>query len=140
MNTPTTCDMFDINGDRKLTDECIEQREDIIRYQAKTPKAVFFASHSSGKDSQAMYLRLCKLVPKEKIIVVHAHLGSVEHKNVVSHINNTISHKLHIVKNPRKDFVDMVLLRKMFPSAQYRTCTRFENESDRHFYQKLYAR
>jgi len=115
--------MFDINGEQKLTDECVEQREDIIRYQAQNPKAVFYVSHSAGKDSQAMYITVSKLVPKERIVVVHAHLGTVEHKGVVEHIENTTSHDLNIVRHDTKDFVDMVLLRNMFPAAAYRQCT-----------------
>jgi len=116
-------DMFNINGKEKLSEECVEQREDIIRFQAKNSKAVFFVSHSAGKDSQAMYITVSKLVPRERIVVIHANLGAVEHKGVIEHIKSTTVHETHVVRNEKKDFIDMVLMRGMFPSAQYRTCT-----------------
>ena len=40
--------------------------------------ALFVASHSGGKDSQAMLIRLLELVPREHLIVVHASLGEHE--------------------------------------------------------------
>ncbi|MDI4654231.1 MULTISPECIES: phosphoadenosine phosphosulfate reductase family protein [Pseudoalteromonas] len=116
-------DLFDINGSEKLTDKMVAEREAIIMHHAKNPKSVFFCSHSAGKDSAAMYEYLLRLVPKERIVVVHATLGSVEHDGVVEHIKENIEHPLHIVLNERKDFVDMVLLRGMFPSPKFRQCT-----------------
>jgi len=40
--------------------------------------ALFVASHSGGKDSQAMLIRLLEIVPREQLLVVHASLGEHE--------------------------------------------------------------
>ena len=40
--------------------------------------ALFAISHSGGKDSQAMMIRLLKVVPAAQVVVVHACLGDVE--------------------------------------------------------------
>lgn len=85
--------------------------------------AIFFVSHSGGKDSQAMYLYVNKWVPAEQIIVVHSDLSSVEWSGVQSHIRATVEHEIHVVENEQKDFVEMVRLRGMFPSPKYRQCT-----------------
>lgn len=116
-------DLFDINGVDKLNEDCVAQREELIKYHAKNEKAVFFQSHSGGKDSDASYETLKKLVPHDRIVVIHANLGAVEHNGVVEHIKSNIEHPLHIVKNELKDFIEMVLVRGMFPSSQFRECT-----------------
>lgn len=85
--------------------------------------ALFFVSHSGGKDSQAMYLYVNKHVPADQIIVVHADLSSVEWKGVQSHIKATTEHEIYVVENEMKDFIEMVRKRGMFPSPQYRQCT-----------------
>lgn len=40
--------------------------------------ALFVISHSGGKDSQAMMVKLLELVPRAQLLVVHASLGDVE--------------------------------------------------------------
>jgi len=40
--------------------------------------ALFVINHSGGKDSQAMMIRLLRVVPARQILVVHASLGDVE--------------------------------------------------------------
>lgn len=84
---------------------------------------VVVCSHSGGKDSQAMYLFLKKVVPAEKLIVIHAGLGEVEWEGTIDHIKNTIEHELHVVRNPNKTFFEMVEHRKMWPSPKNRQCT-----------------
>ena len=79
-------DMFDINGADKLELDSVRRREEIIRHYAQDPHALFFVSLSGGKDGQAMYYTVRQIVPDEKIVVVHANLGSVEHEGVVEHI------------------------------------------------------
>ena len=126
MKAPYNLDMFDINGANKLDVETIEQREAIISHYAKDPLALFFVSTSGGKDSQIMSITVRKLIPEEQIIYVHANLGEdIEHTGIVEHIKKDLPDKadFHIVKNERKDFTDMVLLRGMFPSAATRQCT-----------------
>lgn len=85
--------------------------------------AIFFVSHSAGKDSQAMYLYINKHVPSEQIIVIHSDLGKAEWAGVQSHIQATVEHEIHVVTNESKDFFEMVRKRGMFPSPQYRQCT-----------------
>jgi DNA sulfur modification protein DndC len=102
----------------------ISEREELIKHYARDKSTLWFYGHSGGKDSMAGYERICELVPLEQIIVVHAHLGDVEHAGVVEHIERNIhpSHKLHVVKAD-VDFYDLVLLRGKFPSPKYRNCT-----------------
>lgn len=98
--------------------------------------ALFFCSHSGGKDSQAMYSFLTALVPQEQIVVVHAHLGEIEWAGVQQHITDTIDHPLHVVTGNWKDgtektFFDMVEGRHEklegekapWPSSAMRYCT-----------------
>lgn len=123
---PVNLDLFDINGPDKLSLDSVEQREAIVKHYAKDPNCLFFCSTSGGKDSDLMCIRIRELVKPEQIVYVHAHLGdSVEHPGIVEHIKRYLpkGSEFHIVKNERKDFIDMVLLRGMFPSAQHRQCT-----------------
>ena len=53
--------------------------------------ALFYVSHSGGKDSQAMYAALVSRVPRDQIVVVHADLGEIEWRGVQDHIReNTV--------------------------------------------------
>jgi len=84
--------------------------------------AIFYVSHSGGKDSQAMYDVVRKLVPSEQIVVVHANLPGVEWSGVVEHIEANIDHELNVVV-AGKTFLEMVEKRGMWPSPAYRQCT-----------------
>jgi len=95
--------------------------------------AIFYVSHSAGKDSQAMYLHLTRhtMIPADQIVVVHADLGEVEWKGVISHIEDTIEprHPLNVVR-AGKTLLEMVEKRfknrpdaPSWPSAAYRQCT-----------------
>ncbi|WP_048796169.1 MULTISPECIES: phosphoadenosine phosphosulfate reductase family protein [Serratia] len=84
--------------------------------------AIFYVSHSGGKDSQAMYALMCQHIPSDQIVVVHASLGDVEWPGVIDHINATITHPLNVVQ-AGKTFLGMVERRGMWPSAQHRQCT-----------------
>lgn len=53
--------------------------------------AIFYCSHSGGKDSQAMYSVLSKVVPANQMVVVHANLGNVEWSGVIDHIEANIN-------------------------------------------------
>jgi len=98
--------------------------------------AVFYCSHSGGKDSTAMYWYLRRIgVPHDQIVVVHAHLGRIEHQGVIEHIKATIDHELHIVHAVDRDGNDKDLLsmvrarhrkdptRPPWPSSSIRYCT-----------------
>ncbi|MFC5449059.1 phosphoadenosine phosphosulfate reductase family protein [Paenibacillus aestuarii] len=84
--------------------------------------AIFYISHSAGKDSQAMYAVLKNIVPHDQIVVVHADLGDVEWPGVQDHIKKYTEHEVHIVK-ANKTFLQMVEDRGKWPSASYRQCT-----------------
>ena len=85
--------------------------------------ALFVVNHSGGKDSQAMYLMLRDLVPREQLVIVHADLGAVEWAGAVDHIRaTTASEPLHICR-ARRTLLEMIAERGMFPSPQQRQCT-----------------
>lgn len=104
-------DMFDFSGSN-LNAESVSFREELIRHYAKEHITIFFCNHSAGKDSQAMYHTIKRLVRPDQIVVVHANLGRVEHDGVIEHIEATMD---GLPQNKVKDFVGMVLLRGMFP-------------------------
>lgn len=85
-------------------------------------KSVFISNSSGGKDSQAMYLRLRRIIPEERLIVIHAHLPIVEWEGTLEFLNETVDHEL-IVCSAKKTFFDMVEKRGMFPSPTTRQCT-----------------
>lgn len=91
--------------------------------------AIFYVSHSGGKDSQAMYALIYPIVPQDQIVVVHADLGEIEWKGVKEHIKENITHELNIV-SAGKTLFDMVRRRAAtrpdvpsFPSSAHRQCT-----------------
>lgn len=84
--------------------------------------AIFFISHSGGKDSQAMYSYVKAIVPDHLIVVVHADLGEVEWDGVQDHIWSTTTHGVNVVR-ANKTLLGMVEQRGMWPSAAYRQCT-----------------
>jgi 3'-phosphoadenosine 5'-phosphosulfate sulfotransferase (PAPS reductase)/FAD synthetase len=85
--------------------------------------ALFVVNHSGGKDSQAMYLKLREIVPKEQLVIVHADLGRVEWAGALDHIRATTAGEPVHVCRARRDLLQMVEERGMFPSPQQRQCT-----------------
>ena len=116
-------DLFESANTDKLSIDSVEMRDKLISHYAEDEKAAFYLGNSAGKDSSALYAYIKKLIPNANIFVVHASLGAVEHPGVIELIESNIQHPLFIVKDKRKDFIGMVLLRGMFPSAKYRECT-----------------
>lgn len=86
------------------------------------PECVFISNHSGGKDSQIMYLELRKVVPADRLIVIHAHLPEVEWEGTEEFIRETVEHEFHVVQAV-KTFFEMVEHRGMFPSPENRQCT-----------------
>lgn len=85
--------------------------------------ALFVVNHSGGKDSQAMYLMLRDLVPREQLVIVHADLGEVEWGGAVEHIKaTTAGEPLHVCSS-RRTLLEMIEQRGMFPSPTLRQCT-----------------
>lgn len=100
--------------------------------------AVFYLSHSGGKDSQAAYTLLNRVVNANQIVVVHADLGEVEWEGVQDHIRSTTDqtfHPLNVVRaidkhGATKELLDMVAARAIarpdtpaWPSSAQRYCT-----------------
>ncbi|WP_220471190.1 phosphoadenosine phosphosulfate reductase domain-containing protein [Cohnella cholangitidis] len=90
--------------------------------------AIFFVSHSGGKDSQEMYNKLRRIVPFNQIVVVHACLGAVEWPGVIDHIKANVDHHVYVVRARKKDGSEKTLLgmvedRGMWPSSSCRQCT-----------------
>lgn len=88
--------------------------------------ALFVVSHSGGKDSQAMMLKVAGLVPTDQLLVVHAPLGHVEWPGTIEHIQATIPAGVPLVLAPLasgKSLLDRVRDRGMFPDPGRRWCT-----------------
>jgi len=97
--------------------------------------AIFYCSHSGGKDSQAMYALLSRIIPAEQLVVVHSDLGEVEWTGTQEHIRNTIGHELNVVHAQWKDGRPKTLLNMVeqrfqdrpevpsWPSSAHRQCT-----------------
>jgi 3'-phosphoadenosine 5'-phosphosulfate sulfotransferase (PAPS reductase)/FAD synthetase len=103
--------------------------------------ALFYFSHSGGKDSQAAYSYMLELgIPADQIIVVHSDLGRIEWDGTEKHIRSTIlpQHALNVV-HAKRDFLALVWDRYLknvakaertgktvapcWPSAETRNCT-----------------
>lgn len=98
------------------------------------PRVLFVSNHSGGKDSQAMLVRLLELVPRERLLVVHAGLGEVEWPGALELAEKqaTDAGVPFIVARAVKTFVEMVEHRftvrpgpdsSCWPSASNRQCT-----------------
>ena len=104
--------------------------------------AIFYVSHSGGKDSQAMYIAVQAIVPWQQIRVIHADLGDIEHAGVKDHIYDTVDHHPPVMiaqaynkAGTAVDLFDMVRARRAsldakgkhdapaFPSSAARFCT-----------------
>lgn len=85
--------------------------------------ALFVVDHSGGKDSQATFLEVSRVVPRAQLLVVHAHLEEVEWEGSLDHITATIGVVPLVVAHARKTFFQMVERRGMFPSPSNRQCT-----------------
>ncbi len=85
--------------------------------------ALFFSSHSGGKDSQAMFSYLRTMIPKDQLIVIHAHLPEVEWEGTVDHIGQYLNGHRFEFCQARKTFFEMVEHRQMWPSSSTRQCT-----------------
>ncbi len=85
--------------------------------------ALFVCDHSAGKDSQAMFAYLKSFVPREQLVVIHAHLPGVEWEGVIEHITGTIDGYDFYEVRAGKTFLEMVERRGMWPGAETRQCT-----------------
>lgn len=86
-------------------------------------KALFVVNHSGGKDSQAMMLKIARLVPKENILVVHADLPGADWPGTWDHVQATCQGFETVQVVAVKTLFEMARKRKMWPSPKYRQCT-----------------
>lgn len=85
--------------------------------------AMFVVNRSGGKDSQAMYLVLRDMVPRDQLLIVHADLGAVEWAGAKEHIIATTNGEPLEVCRARRTLLQMIEERGKFPSPQQRQCT-----------------
>lgn len=95
-------------------------------------RALVVLNDSGGKDSQAMRIRLLKLLPKDQVLIVHATLGEVEWPGALEHAENGAKNAgvPFVVAKAKKTLLEMVRNRHAtrpgvpsWPSAKYRQCT-----------------
>lgn len=105
---------------------------DTILALIAAPTTLVVANHSGGKDSQAMLIRLSKIVPVKQLLVVHASLGEVEWPGALEFARDqaTDLRCMFIVARARRTFFEMVEDRfrnepgvPSWPSAKHRQCT-----------------
>lgn len=97
-------------------------------------KALFVVSHSGGKDSQAMLIKLLEIIPREQLAVVHASLGESEWAGALELAQEQAENAglPFIVARAGRSLVEMVERRYVtkpgpnsscWPSARVRFCT-----------------
>ena len=109
--------MSDRLADIRLPRECRE----MIR-----AGALVSISTSGGKDSQAMTVLLSRIVPRDRLVAVHAPLGEVEWPNTVEFIRATLPPGMPLILAPvasGKSLLDSIEERGRFPSPKVRWCT-----------------
>ena len=106
----------------KLADIPVPPRcEDMIR-----AGALVSISTSGGKDSQAMTILLSRIVPRDRLVAVHAPLGEVEWPGTIKHIEATLPAGVPLILAPvasGKSLLDRIEERGMWPSSKARWCT-----------------
>ena len=109
--------MSDRLADIRLPPECRET----IR-----AGALVAISTSGGKDSQAMTILLSRIVPRDRLVAVHAPLGEVEWPGTIEHIEATLPAGVPLIMASvasGKSLLDRVEERGMFPGIRQRWCT-----------------
>ncbi len=88
--------------------------------------ALVSISTSGGKDSQAMTILLSRLVPRDRLVAVHAPLAEVEWPGTVEFIQATLPPGMPLILAPvasGKSLLDSIEERGRFPSPKVRWCT-----------------
>ena len=88
--------------------------------------ALVAVSTSGGKDSQAMTILLSRIVPRDRLVAIHAPLGEVEWPGTVEHIEATLPEGMPLIFAPvasGKSLLERVEERGKFPGPQTRFCT-----------------
>ena len=85
--------------------------------------ALVVINHSGGKDSQAMTILLSRIVPRDRLLAVHAPLGEVEWPGTVEHIEATLPAGVPLLFAPvasGKTLLERVEERGLWPSNSAR--------------------
>ena len=109
--------MSDRLADIRLPRECRE----MIR-----AGALVSISTSGGKDSQAMTVLLSRIVPRDRLVAVHAPLGEVEWPGTIEHIEATLPVGVPLIFAPTassKTLLERVEERGKWPDPARRWCT-----------------
>ena len=88
--------------------------------------ALVAISTSGGKDSQSMTILLSRIVPRDRLVAVHAPLGEVEWPGTVEFIRATLPPGMPLILAPvasGKTLLDSIEERGRFPSPNVRWCT-----------------
>ncbi len=88
--------------------------------------ALVAINHSGGKDSQAMTILLSRIVPRDRLVAVHAPLGEVEWPGTIEHIEATLPVGVPLIFAPiasGKTLLKRVEERGLWPSNSARWCT-----------------
>lgn len=85
--------------------------------------ALFVVSHSGGKDSQAMMIKLAAMIPARQLLVIHADLPEVDWPGIDEQIEKNLNGVPYLKCRSVKTFFEMVEHRGMFPSPANRQCT-----------------
>ncbi len=88
--------------------------------------ALVSINHSGGKDSQAMTVLLSRIVPRDRLVAVHAPLGEVEWPGTVEFIRATLPLGMPLILAPvasGKTLLDRVEERGKWPDPARRRCT-----------------
>ena len=97
------------------------ERRELIR-----AGALVSISTSGGKDSQAMTILLSRIVPRDRLVAIHAPLAEVEWPNTVQFIRATLPLGMPLILAPvasGKTLLDIIEERGRFPSPKVRWCT-----------------
>ncbi len=88
--------------------------------------ALVAISTSGGKDSQAMTILLSRIVPRDRLVAVHAPLAGVEWPGTVEFIRAALPPGMPLILAPvasGKTLLDSIEERGRFPSPKVRWCT-----------------
>ncbi len=88
--------------------------------------ALVAISTSGGKDSQAMTVLLSRIVPRDRLLAIHAPLAEVEWPGTVEHIRSTLPPGIPLILAPvasGKTLLARVAERGKWPDPARRWCT-----------------
>ena len=88
--------------------------------------ALIAVNASGGKDSQAMTILLCRIVPRHQLVIVHAPLDEAEWPGTINHIHDTSPPEIPLIlaiTASGKTLLQRVAERGLWPGVRQRYCT-----------------